>query len=163
MEEAERLGVPLTRLIPTAAEFVSGPIVPLYQELKTKHEATRAKGPSEEAPPDYPEPKKGRSADDLRALRAGYWRWFADNFSATRAMVTVESAATEHGRISWIDYRLPLTNEGDTLHLHVCPRGKYDTGVLAYNLIKRGFKHGIRLVGTLKAEPDMNVLAIYEK
>ena len=29
--------------------------------------------------------------------------------------------------------------------------------------IKRGYKHGIRLVGTLKSEPDMNVLAIYER
>ena len=53
--------------------------------------------------------------------------------------------------------------EGDTLHLHVCPHGKSDTGTLAYNLIKRGFKHGLRIVGTLELEPDMNVLAIYEK
>jgi hypothetical protein len=46
---------------------------------------------------------------------------------------------------------------------HVCPAGKYDTGVFAYNFIKRGYKHGLRLIGTLKSEPDMNVLAIYEK
>ncbi len=78
-------------------------------------------------------------------------------------MLAVEAAATQHGRIHWIDYRLPLTKEGDTLHLHICPGGMYDTGNLAYYLIKRGFKHGIRLVGTLKSEPDMNVLAIYEK
>jgi hypothetical protein len=78
-------------------------------------------------------------------------------------MLAVEAAATQHGRIHWIDYRLPLTQDGDTLHLHICPAGKYDTGVFAYNFIKRGFKHGARLVGTLKSEPDMNVLAIYEK
>jgi hypothetical protein len=43
------------------------------------------------------------------------------------------------------------------------PAATYDTGTFAYNFIKRGYKHGIRLVGTLKSEPDMNVLAIYEK
>ena len=54
-------------------------------------------------------------------------------------------------------------NKGDSLHLHVHSFEKYDTGDLAYNFVKRGFKHGIRIVGTLKSEPDMNVLAIYEK
>lgn len=78
-------------------------------------------------------------------------------------MVVVENAASKNGRIKWIDYRLPISHEGDTIHLHVCPNGDYDTGVFAYNLIKRGFKHGLRLVGTLKSEPDMNVLAIFEK
>ena len=78
-------------------------------------------------------------------------------------MVAVEESSTKNGRIRWIDYRLPVTQDGDTLHLHVCPGAKYDTGVFAYNLIKRGSKHGLRLIGTLKSEPDMNVLAIYEK
>ena len=73
------------------------------------------------------------------------------------------AAASANGRISWIDYRVPLTEEGDTLHLHACPADKYNTGDFAYNLVKRGFKHGLRLVGTLKSEPDMNVLAIYER
>ena len=68
-----------------------------------------------------------------------------------------------HGRIRWIDYRVPLTKDGDTLHLHISPTETYDTGVFAYNFIKRGHKHGLRLVGTLKSEPDMNVLAIYDK
>ena len=78
-------------------------------------------------------------------------------------MSIVEEASTKNGRIRWIDYRVMLTNEGDTVHLHVCPGGHYDTGVLAYNLIKRGNKHGLRIVGALKAEPDINVMAIYEK
>ena len=46
------------------------------------------------------------------------------------------------------------------MHLHLGARGKYDTGVFAYNLVNRTFKHGVRLVGTLKSEPDLNVLAI---
>ena len=78
-------------------------------------------------------------------------------------MVVVEEAASKHGRIRWIAYRVPVTAEGDTLHLHIVPAAIYDTGTFAYNFIKRGYKHGIRLVGTLKSEPDMNVLAIYEK
>jgi hypothetical protein len=41
--------------------------------------------------------------------------------------------------------------------------GDYDTGVFAYNFVKRGFSHGLRLVGTLKAGTDVNVLAIFEK
>jgi hypothetical protein len=78
-------------------------------------------------------------------------------------MLAVEKASAELGRIQWIDYRVPVTAEGDTLHLHVCAEGKFDTGVFAYNFVKRGYKHGLRLVGTLKSEPDMDVLAIYEK
>jgi hypothetical protein len=27
----------------------------------------------------------------------------------------------------------------------------------------RGFKHGLRVVGTLKSEPDLNVLGIFER
>ena len=78
-------------------------------------------------------------------------------------MSEIEKSGTKNGKIRWIDYRLPLNDEGDSLHLHVHPFEKYDTGDLAYNFVKRGFKHGIRIVGTLKSEPDMNVLAIYEK
>jgi hypothetical protein len=52
---------------------------------------------------------------------------------------------------------------GDTLHLQVCPSGKFDTGTFAYNSIKRAYKHALQLVGTLKSDPDMDVLAIYDK
>lgn len=140
-----------TMLIPTAAEFANGKIVPLYPDLK------RNNG---DAPPEYPERAPG---GDLPAERAAYWSWFSKEFSAKKAMRVVEEAASNNGRIHWIDYRTPISAQGDTLHLHVSPRGSYDTGTLAYNFIKRGYKHGIRIVGTLKSEPDMNVLAIYEK
>jgi hypothetical protein len=101
---------------------------------------------------------------DLVAKRKKYWSEFEKNFNPQAAMEAVEDAATaKRGRISWIAYRLPIGNDGTTLHLHVSPRGLYPTGDFAYNLIKRGYKHGIRLVGTLKSEPDMNVLAIYER
>lgn len=159
---ADKQGVPHTKLIPTAAEFADGTIQLLYADLKKTTGEDRAGMKLEvENPPSYPE--RAESVDKLKLERKNYWSWFESNFSATKAMLAVEQAASEHGRIRWIDFRLPVTKEGDTLHLHICPSEKYDTGALAYNLIKRGFKHGLRLVGTLKSEPDMNVLAIYEK
>ncbi|HEX8393890.1 MAG TPA: hypothetical protein VF665_16225 [Longimicrobium sp.] len=145
-----------TCLIPTAAEFEDGKIVLLYDEL-----VGRLKEKAGSEPISYPErAPEGRTLSDARKE---YWGWFHGHFSATKAMVVVEKAASDHGRLRWIDYRVPLTGEGDTLHLHMVPAATYDTGTFAYNFIKRGYKHGIRLVGTLKSEPDMNVLAIYEK
>lgn len=151
-EEAHYLKLPETKIIPTAAEFDDGKIELIYDKLKGKDGGD---------PPEYPD--RAGDPQELRRLRQEYWGWFDKNFSATKAMIAVEQASSGKGRIRWIDYRVPVSNEGDTLHLHACPAGKYDTGVFAYNLIKRGFKHGLRLIGTLKSEPDMNVLAIYDK
>jgi hypothetical protein len=144
---------PLTRtmLIPTAAEIEGQGVVELFTQMPGYDKA----GP-------YPEPNAGETDEQLRDRRRVYWSAFQEGFNATKAMVAIEKAAKD-GRIRWIDYRLPITDRGDTLHLHFCPAGKYDTGVFAYNLIKRGFKHGLRLVGTLKSEPDMNVLAVYDR
>ena len=86
-----------------------------------------------------------------------------DSLKAKLAPSIVEQAAKEHGRVRWIDFRLPLNKDGDTLHLHIYPAEKYDIGSFAYNFIQRGYKHGLRIVGTLKSEPDVNVLAIFEK
>lgn len=100
----------------------------------------------------------------LRPQRRDYWKWFETNFNATKAMVAIEAAASEaSGPLRWIDYRLPLNVYGDTLHLHVVPAGQHDVGVFAYNMVKRGEKHGLRLVGTLRSEPDLNVLAVFDK
>jgi hypothetical protein len=144
--EAAEKGLPETKLIPTAAEFENGKIVQIYKSLAF----------TDEELPAYPE--RGSNEE-----RAKYWAWFDTKFSATKAMIAVENAASENGKIRWIDYRLPISRSGDTLHLHLCPAGNYDTGVFAYNFIKRGFKHGIRLVGSMKSEPDMNVLAIFDR
>lgn len=152
LAEAEAQDKPATKLIPTAAEFEDGSVIQLFSAL------TRKNG---ERPPNFEE--KGLSAADLRLMRKTYWLWFEKSFSAGQAVEVIEKAATEHGRIRWIDYRLPLTYEGDTLHLHITPAEQFDTGTFAYNFVKRGNKHGLRLVGTLRSEPDMNVLAIYDK
>lgn len=52
---------------------------------------------------------------------------------------------------------------GEPLNLHVVAHGDYDTGVFAYNMIRRGERHGLRIVSSLKSQPALNVLAIYEK
>ena len=141
-----------TKLVPTAMELDGGRVVTLFDKLVAKNG---------ERPPDYPERGK---AEDVRGQRREYWKWFDKNFSANRAMNVVEDAAGKAGgRIRWIDYRLPLNEAGDTLHLHCSPAGGFDIGTFAYNMIKRGQKHGLRLVGTLKSEPGMDVLAIYER
>jgi hypothetical protein len=144
-------------LIPTAAEFASGKIVLLYKVLHQRLTGETG-GPKERYPDDL---KNDRPT--LLKERREYWSSFDKYFDPREAMVVVEDAASENGRLIWIDFRLPLSDAGDTLHLHICPEGKYSGGVFGYNFVTRGFKHGLRLVGTLKSEPDMNVLAVYEK
>jgi hypothetical protein len=141
-------------LVPLAMELSSGEIKLVYEELKGKD--------GMENPPKYPEPSDGISDSDLLQKRKEYWSWYQKNFNATKAMLKVEELS-KNSRIRWIDYRLPIGTDGDTLHLRAWARGEYDNGVFAYNLIKRGFKHGLRLVGTIKQEPDLNLLAVFEK
>lgn len=152
-EENEGKGISSTIIIPAAAEFSDGTIKQVYADLQKLLLIDL----------NYPSRKPGQAIDALKNERKAYWNGFAAAFSDTKAMVAVEEAAKGAGRLRWIDYRLRLNPEGDTLHLHCCPAERYDTGVFAYNLIKRGHKHGLRIIGTLKSEPDLNVLAIYEK
>lgn len=152
MVQAREDDLPTAKLIPMAAEFDNGKIVPIYPQLTAKNG---------ERPPEYQERGSDFAARDTE--RKAYWQWFDKNFSAKHAMRCIEEAASANGRIHWIDFRLPLTSEGETLHLHICPAGKYDTGAFAYNFVNRGFTHGLRLIGTLKSGPDMNVLAICDK
>ena len=52
--------------------------------------------------------------------------------------------------------------DSTTLYLDVSARGDYDTGVFAYKFIRRGERYGLRIVGSLKSKPALNVLAAYE-
>ena len=126
--------------------------------------------PETETAPEYP----GSQASDDERNR--YWQWFAQKFDERdekgklkgkadrKALEIVESAVTGPHSVAWIDYRVPLNKDGPPfLHLHVAGRGEYDTATFAYQLIARGFKHGLRIVGTLKSEPDLNVLAVFER
>jgi hypothetical protein len=67
--------------------------------------------------------------------------------------------------IAWIDYNVSLAPRSPApfMHLHLMSRGQYPTGVFAYNFVTRGFKYGLRVVGTLKSGPDLNVLAVFER
>jgi len=105
--------------------------------------------------PEGPEAALG----ELRARRKEYWSTFQKYFSSRKSMIVIEEASAEHGRINWIDFRRARDGEGSTLHLHINPAGKFDAGVFGYNFVHCADKHGMRVVGTLKSEPDMNVLA----
>jgi hypothetical protein len=144
-----------TKCIPMAAEFENGTIVPFFRTLRAKN--------GENPPAEYPESLDISDAAELRSRRKEYWRWYTKNFQIQASIHVVEEAATANGKIRWIDFRLPITDDGETLHLHISPAGKYDTGVFGYNFIRRGFEHGLRIVGTMKSDPDMDVLAIYDK
>ena len=144
-----------TRLIPIAAEFENGKIVPFFKKLRAKN--------GENPPADYPESQDISDATKLQAERKKYWQWYSKNFQVQASILTLEEAAAENGKIRWIDFRLPITGDGETVHLHISPAGRYDTGVFGYNFVRRGFEYGLRIVGTMKSDPDMDVLAIYDK
>lgn len=148
---------PGTMFIPVAAEVDRGSVVTFYDEL-IKRFAVQGK----DFHPKYRESKPGDDPAEVREDRAAYWEWFASRFDATDAMRVVEGVIAEGGRPRWIDYRVPY-GKGGALHLHVQARERYDTGTFAYNFVKRGYKHGLRLIGTLKTEPDLNVLAVFER
>jgi hypothetical protein len=133
-----------TKLIPMAAEFKNGHIVTFYDQMRAR---------SGEYPPDY-EPDRKRK----------YWAWYATHFDPTKAIGLIERAAVaQNERVEWIDFRVPMNDAVDTMHLHITAGGRYSTGTFAYQLVQRCEGHGIRLVGTLKDGPHINVLAIYEK
>lgn len=142
---------PETPLIPAALELSTGKVVRLYEDL-----AKRLEHPRKEPAPDYPPD----SAPEVQPRRIKYWKWFEEAYDRRVALEVVEDAV-ENATIAWIAYRIPL--EGRYPHLQVVGRCKYETGVFAYQLISRGFEHGFRLIGTLKVEPGVNVLAIFER
>ena len=154
IEEADHSGIPRTKVIPIAAEFSNGHMELIFKNLRAKNG---------EYPPDYPDLEGEDTYVKVREQQREYWKWFERRFDPKQAMEELEKAGAANGRVRWIAYRLPISNEGDTLHLTLWANEKYHTGDLAYNLIKRGYKHGLRLVGTLKSEPDLNVLAVFEK
>ncbi|TPK52906.1 MULTISPECIES: hypothetical protein [unclassified Mesorhizobium] len=134
---------PRTKLIPMAAEFSNGRVTTFFDKFSK---------PNGERPP--------KGLGETREL----WKWLGNNFDPDAAMTIIEDAAAEqNSRIEWIDYRLPLNDAGDSMHVHVEAGGRYYTGTFAYRLSRRCYGHGMRLIGTLKDGPDLNVLAIYER
>jgi hypothetical protein len=145
---------PGTTFLPQAAELNDGRVVTFFRPLV---ENLKADGGT--LPVGYPHTT---ATDEGKLQRDAYWTWFADHWNADKAVKVVEDVIGDGGRPRWIDYRTTFAS-GETLHLHVVARGDYDTGVFAYNLIRRGERYGLRIVGSLKSQPALNVLAIYDK
>jgi hypothetical protein len=145
---------PGTMFLPQAAELDDGHVVTFFTALVAKLKEGGA-----DPPPTYP---STITNSEERIRRDAYWKWYADNWKTDEVVKVVEEVVGKGGRPRWIDYRMTFAT-GQDLHLHVVPYGDYDTGVFAYNLIRRGWRFGLRIVGSLKSQPAANVLAIYEK
>jgi hypothetical protein len=139
-----------TPIIPMACECEAGSTARLYETYIAQQWPTEAERPA------YPADNADQDA------RRAYWRALADRFSSRVGMEVIEAAGAG-GRFGWIDFRMPIGTAGDAMHLHLVPGGRYYTGVFAYNMVRRGYRQGIRMVGTLKAGIDLNVLAVFDR
>lgn len=145
---------PGTMFLPQAAELDDGRVVTFFSPLIEK---LRQDGGT--LPAAYPE---STTTDEGKRQRDAHWKWYADHWNVDKAVKVMEEVIGDGGRPRWIDYRMTF-GTSEVLHLHVVAHGYYDTGVFAYNLIRRGERYGLRIVGSLKSQPALNVLAIYEK
>lgn len=143
---------PGAAIIPTMCEFSDGGLEPLYEKLIGKL------WKDDENKPKYTDSSRGRTSDE----RLTYWNAISERYNSRVAMEVLEEAVSEKRKLEWVDFRLRLNTAGETLHLHVCARGRYATGTFGYNFIRRGDRKGVRIVGSLKRGPDLNVLAIFE-
>lgn len=135
-------------LFPTVAEMENGEFRPIFPVLDQEFLGGLNPVP--------------RYDDSDVEKRAAYWAAIKDKFNSRTAMQELEKACSP-GRIGWIDFRILFDDNGDTGHLHAVPAGIAHAGVFGYNFVHRGYKYGCRVVATLKAGADLNVLAIYER
>ena len=147
---------PRTPIMPMACELETGRTRLLYEDY-----AKEAFKPPAVAP-QYPSDRHA-----TREAREAYWKALADAFSSIEAMKIVESSGNPNDgekpeRLAWIDFRMPVGGS-QAMHLHCVPDGKFHTGVFGYNFVRRGFRQGVRIVGTLKAGLDVNVLAVFDR
>ena len=96
------------------------------------------------------------ATDEGLRQRDAYWNWYAGHWNTDEVTKVIEKIIGDGGRPRWIDYKMTFAT-GDKLNLHVIAYGDYDTGVFAYNLIRRGWRYGLRIVGSLKSQPALNV------
>ncbi|MGX4656177.1 hypothetical protein ACWCHM_21055 [Micromonospora sp. SCSIO 07396] len=136
-------------IIPLAAELATGRVIAVFDDLVAEISRT-----VRTLPPHYP-------ATEDPATRREYWRWFSDNYSAIAAMNVLERGIGDGGPVQWVDYRVHLNDR--SLQLSLRGRRSFETGIYAYSMIRRGNQHGLRIVGTLKSGPGLNVLAVFEK
>jgi hypothetical protein len=86
----------------------------------------------------------------------------AEHWNTDKVVAVVGEVIGDGGRPRWIDYKMTFTT-GEEPNLHAIVHGEYDTGVFAYNLIRRGWRYGLRIIGSLKSQPALNALAAYDK
>lgn len=138
-------------IFPTVVELHAGG----FQKVFEKLERSFLGDPAEVS---YPSDTDGEAP----RKRMEYWAALKKSFRSREAMEVLENALDQN-RIGWVDFRLLFNKaEGETAHLHVVPAGNYHAGVFGYNFVHRGYRYGSRIVGTLKAGNDINVLAIYD-
>jgi hypothetical protein len=143
---------PGAKIIPTMCEFMEGGLAPLYEQLISKL------WPEGNLKPQYPAASSAQASEDRRT----YWNAISQRYDSRIAMEVLEAAVEGKSRLDWIDFRVRLDDAGETLHLHISPRGVYSAGTFGYNFMRRGDRKGVRIVGALKRGPDLNVLAMFE-
>jgi hypothetical protein len=163
LEQLERSAEEPPRMLVFLEVAQNTPIMPMACELESGRTELLYEAAFEDAAtaPKYP--------DDHPTVetRAAYWKALANAFSWRKAMEIVESIGSSEEqekseRLAWIDFRMPV-GSSETMHLHCVPDGRFHTGVFGYNFIRRGYRQGIRIVGTLKAGLDVNVLALFDR
>lgn len=150
------------RLMPMYGELANGKGCELLKDFL----ALREKRKDDDARPPYP--RSSMPADEQAKVRRAYWQHVLQRFDSQDVLQAIEGAAgAEKSRFDWIDFRALLDLEKAGLneppHLHLVPRGEYSTGTFAYQLVRRGSRYGLRVIGTLKRGQDINVLAVYER
>ena len=141
------------KFVPAALELTDGEVCVLADDLRAQLSQKAGENAA-----GYP----GSGADEKK--KDEYFEFFDRNWDDRIALVLLETAMKQC-RSEWVDFNIAAKNVGEVgryLHLHIAGRGQYESGTFGYNLITRGFNYGIRIVGTLKSGPDLNVLAIFE-
>jgi hypothetical protein len=169
LEELERSAEDPPRILVFVAVAPNTPIMPMACELETGQTKLLYEDYTRKAFKDNPAEAPVYPADQVSSpeTRITYWKALANAFSSRVAMEVIESSGIpkEGGkseRLAWIDFRMPV-GSSQTIHLHCVPDGRFHTGVFGYNFVRRGFRQAVRIVGTLKAGLDVNVLALFDR
>lgn len=109
--------------------------------------------------PDFP----ADSDTDAQKKKTDHWNALMEHYDNWMAVRTVDHGFGNEHRIEWIDFRVKVNTRSRPVHVHFAPIGKYHAGDFAYNIVRRGFKEGLRLVGQLKRGCDVNVISLYER
>lgn len=151
-----------SKLMPMFGELTNGKGCELLKNFLEFREKRREDAPR----PTYP--RSSMSAEEQASARREYWLHVLRRFDSQDVLNAIEEATgAEKARFDWIDFRalidLAQTGMNEPPHLHFMPRGEYSTGTFAYQLVRRGSRYGVRIIGTLKRGQDINVLAVYER